>query len=115
MIKITIFKDRNGYIERYRVSGHAGYNIKGKDIVCAAVSALAQTTLISLVEVCDLPENKIDYVLDEEKGVLDVTLSKTIDISIRTKTEIVLKTLEVGIKSILEGYPEYITLKYREV
>lgn len=115
MIKITIFKDRNGYIERYRVSGHAGYNIKGKDIVCAAVSALAQTTLISLVKVCNLPENKIDYILDEKKGVLDVTLSKTIDMSIRLKTEIVLKTLEIGIKSILESYPEYVTLKYREV
>lgn len=114
MIKIIIFKDRKGYIEGYKVSGHADYDIKGKDIVCAAVSVLAQTTLISLVEVCNVPEKKIDYSIDD-KGFLNVTLPNTIDISTRMKTEIVLKTFEIGIKSILESYSEYITLKYREV
>lgn len=114
MIKIIIFKDRKGYIEGYKVSGHAGYDIRGKDIVCAAVSVLAQTTLISLIEVCNIPENKIDYSIDD-KGFLNVTLPNTIDISTRMKTEIVLKTFEIGIKSILESYSEYITLKYREV
>jgi len=115
MIKVTIFKDREGYIGRYNISGHAGYDIKGKDIVCAAVSVLAQTTLISLVEVCGVRENILDYEIDEKKGIIDVSLPKTIDRSLRMKTEIVLKTLEVGIKSILENYPEYVTLKYREV
>ncbi|MCF6465364.1 ribosomal-processing cysteine protease Prp [Clostridium sp. Cult2] len=115
MIKVTIFKDKKGYIGRYNISGHAGYDIKGKDIVCAAVSVLAQTTLVSLVEVCGVPEKEIDYTIDEENGIIDVTISKVIDDNLRMKTEIVLKTLEVGIKSILENYPEYVTLKYREV
>lgn len=115
MTEITIFKDIKGYIERYKISGHSGYDIKGKDIVCAAVSILGQTALISLVEVCGVRENEINYTIDDEKGIMDVTISKTIDKSIRRETEIVLKTLEVGIKAILESYPEYITLKYREV
>ncbi|GMG97246.1 ribosomal-processing cysteine protease Prp [Tepidimicrobium xylanilyticum] len=115
MIRITIFKDKLGHIERYYISGHAGYDIKGKDIVCAAVSILAQTTLMSLVEVCGVAEDEITYAIDGDKGIVDVTLPEHIEPSIRLKTETVLRTMELGIKSILEIYPEYVTLKYREV
>jgi hypothetical protein len=115
MIKVKIFKGKNGLIEGYYISGHAGYAIKGKDIICAAVSALAQTILISLVEVCSINEEEIDYFIDEEKGILSVNIPKTIDKDTRNKAEIVFKTLEVGIKSIIENYPEYVTLEYGEV
>lgn len=115
MIKVIIFKNKEGYIGKYNVSGHAGYDAKGKDIVCAAVSALAQTALISLVEVCDIEEKKIEYFIDEEKGVLDVNIPKIIDIDIRNKVEVVLRTLETGIKLIQKSYPEFIILEYGEV
>lgn len=115
MIKVTIFKNKDSYIEKYNVSGHSGYDVKGQDIVCAAISALAQTTLISLVEVCDIKEKEIEYFIDEEKGILDVNIPKTIDIDIRNKAEVVLKTLEIGIKSILKSYPEFVILEYGEV
>jgi hypothetical protein len=116
VIKVKIFKDKkNGFIERYNISGHAGYDVKGQDIVCAAVSALAQTVLISLVEVCGINEEKIDYLIDEGKGLLSVKVPKTIDIDTRNRAEIVLRVLEVGIKSIIENYPEYVTLEYGEV
>lgn len=115
MIKVIIFKNKDNYIEKYNISGHADYDIKGQDIVCAAVSALAQTTLISLVEVCGIEEKKIEYFIDEEKGILDVNIPKTIDIDIRNRSEIVLRTLEIGIKSIQTSYPEFVILKYEEV
>mgnify|MGYP001285148943 FL=1 len=115
MIKVKIFKDKDGFIEKYNISGHSGYDVKGQDIVCAAVSALAQTILISLVEVCGLKEKEIDYFIEEENGILNVEIPKTIDIDIKRDVQVVLKTLEVGIKSIIESYPEYVTLKYGEV
>lgn len=115
MIKVLIFKDKNGFVQRYSISGHAGYDIKGQDIVCAAVSVLAQTVLISLVEVCNIKEEDIDYFIDEKKGILDVYIPKTIDIDTRNKVQVILETLEVGIKSIIESYPEYVILEYGEV
>ncbi len=115
MIKVIIFINKEGYIGKYNISGHAGYDAKGKDIVCAAVSALAQTTLISLVEVCGIEENQIEYFIDEEKGILDVSIPQIIDIDTRDKTEVVLRTLEIGIKSIQKSYPEFIILEYGEV
>lgn len=115
MIKVKLFKNRTGYIEKYNITGHSGYDVKGQDIVCAAVSILAQTVLISLVEVCGIKEEEMDYLIDEKKGILDVNIPKAINADTRNKTEVILKTLEVGIKSIIESYPEYITLEYGEV
>jgi uncharacterized protein YsxB (DUF464 family) len=115
MIIAKIFKDKNANIKRYTIEGHANYDHYGKDIVCAAISVLSQTVLISLVKVCGLKEDKIKYSIDDEFGFLDVELPSNIEISILEKTQIVLKTLVVGINSVMESYPEYVTLEYREV
>lgn len=115
MIIARILKDKNNYIKRYTIEGHANYDDYGKDIVCAAISVLAQTTLISLVEVCGLEKKTIKYSIDDEFGFLDVNLPRNIEISILEKTQIVLKTLVVGINSVIESYPEYVTLEYGEV
>ncbi|MBZ2175354.1 ribosomal-processing cysteine protease Prp [Schnuerera sp. xch1] len=115
MIEVTIFKDNKGYIQKYNVSGHADYDVIGKDIVCAAVSMLAQTTLNSLIEVCKLTQDQVSYFIEDENGVLEVIISKKISMEVRDKVEIVLKTFEVGIKSIISNYSEYVTLKYKEV
>lgn len=112
MIEVKIYVDSEDNIIRYTISGHAGYHVKGQDIVCSAVSVLAQNTLNSLVEVCGVAEEKIDYFISEEKGFLDVTIPSKLDENTKIKAETVLKTLELGIKSIVENYPEYVTLKY---
>lgn len=115
MIEVTIYKNNNGSIEGYNVTGHAEYDVYGKDIVCAAVSVLAQTILISLVEVCNVEEEKINYNIDDKKGIVNVKIPQDIALNIANDMEIVLKTFEVGIKSIVENYSEYVTLKYKEV
>lgn len=112
MIKVKIFKDK-GFIRRYSILGHADFDVHGKDIVCAAVSILGHTTLRSLVDVCGLNENEISYKVDEETGYLDVKVLICFD-DIRIKnTQIVFNTLIVGIKSLVESYPKYVTLEYR--
>ena len=49
------------------IDGHAGYEEKGKDIVCAGVDALTQT-LVKSIE--DLTEDKIEY--DISPGRADI-------------------------------------------
>ena len=39
--------------ERIEISGHAGYAEPGKDIVCAAVTALTQTLIQSIENLTD--------------------------------------------------------------
>ena len=40
MIKVSIYKNENNVITGIKLTGHAEYSEKGKDIVCAAVSVL---------------------------------------------------------------------------
>lgn len=115
MIEGIFYKDKRGNIGGYRISGHSRYDVHGRDIVCAAVSALAQTTLIALVEVCEIDQDTLAYQVDEEKGIIDVRLPDVLGEDTGIKVETVLRTLEIGIKSIIESYPDYVTLKYREV
>jgi hypothetical protein len=48
MIKATFYRDSDGDYKGFNVSGHAGFANAGKDIVCAAVSALTINTVNSV-------------------------------------------------------------------
>ena len=97
----------------YNITGHAGYDTKGEDIVCAAISVLAQTVLLSLADVCNIEEKYIEYSIDE--GVMNVMISDDLDNDRYMEAEILLNTLEVGVRAIIENYPGYVTVGYREV
>ena len=58
MIKVVI-KDKN-----ITISGHANYDDYGKDIVCAAVSSIAITTVNNIISLDD----SVDY--EENSGLL---------------------------------------------
>ena len=79
------------------------------------MSALSQTALMSLVDVVGISEEDIDFYIEDQKGILDVSIPNILDKSTMKSAQVVLETLELGIKSIVEIYPEHVTLKYREV
>lgn len=54
MIKVTIYKDENGYIG-FEAKGHAEYAESGSDIICAAVSVLMTNTANSIESLTDDP------------------------------------------------------------
>lgn len=68
MIRARLARDPEGRIVRLLVRGHAGYAERGRDIVCAAVSAITQTALLGLEEHLGLrPEARIapgDFAVD---------------------------------------------------
>lgn len=115
MTYVEIFKDNDNNIKRYRIIDHTGYAEKGEDVVCAAVSVLAQTTLMALVEVVGLPEKDIEFIIDEAKPLLDVKLPENLREALNREAQILLRTFELGIEKIIESYGEYVTLSYREV
>ena len=62
MVKITFFK-RDGIYYGFRETGHAGYDEAGKDIVCAAVSAMTML-VINAIEVSY--NSSVEYSIDED-------------------------------------------------
>lgn len=114
MINVKIFRNKD-YITGFKIKGHADFQEYGKDIVCAAVAVLSQTSLMALVEVCGIDESKLNYKIDDETGFLEVNLPRNLNINVIEKSQIVLRTFELGVKSIVESYPNNVTLRNGEV
>lgn len=69
MIKVLV-KEKNSIIESVRITGHAGFDISGKDIVCAATSSITITTINAILK---LDHNAVDY---DSKNGLNITVKK---------------------------------------
>ena len=82
------------------MSGHAGYAASGKDIICAAVTALSITLFKSLT---DLTEDKIEY--DIQPGWVDIKYG---DLSEKAKT--LVDSFFIGICLIADEFSGYIRI-----
>ena len=100
MISIEI-KKNNTKIEEVSIKGHANYSDKGKDIVCAAVSAIA-TYSINLMEKFGFKINSI-----VEDGYVKMINNANSDI-----VDKIFETLEYSFNSLYEEYPRNIYLKH---
>ena len=99
MIKINIVNE-NKHIKKICIRGHAGYDVSGKDIVCAAVSATVLTT-INIIDClknnyinCIEEKDKLTIVVNDKDNTINKILSKMI----------------LLIKEIKENYPSYIEI-----
>lgn len=104
MIRVDLFRNEQGLITSYKVSGHAGFAEEGSDIICSAVSALTQAPLLGLERHLQL---KPSYVVNQEDGILEVALnSAPTDL-----TEAILVTMLYGLQSIERQCPQYVRIK----
>lgn len=93
MIK-AIFYQKDGITFGFSVTGHAGYDESGKDIVCAGVSALVINTINSLETFTD--DNIISRI--EEEGMTKVKIKGIVS----PESELLLKSLKhlVSVRSM---------------
>lgn len=92
------------------MSGHSGYAEAGKDIVCAAVSAIVQTAVLGLTDVVGL---EVEY--EQRPGKARCNLSEALSQDLREKANVILETMLCGLKSIEEGYGTYIKVEERRL
>lgn len=110
MIRAVIDRASSGEIIGFEVSGHSGYAEVGKDIVCAAVSAIVQTAILGLTDVVG-----IEVVYHQRSGKARCRLPEWLTGDLRREANIVLETMLCGLKSIQEGYGPYIKVEERRV
>ena len=103
MIEIEIYEEKDGRISAFSVQGHSGTAPKGRDIVCAGVSALSQTALLGLGRHF---HRKIDYHI-ETSGDLHMKLREAPD----DLSEAILRTMRLGIAEIEKAYPDGVRLR----
>lgn len=86
------------------VSGHAGYDVPGKDIVCAGVTALVQTFLLSVER---LTENKIQY--DISPGRADIKYR-----NLSEAGKLLTDSFFLGVCQIADEFPENVKIIDRD-
>lgn len=92
----------------FSVKGHAGLQLKGNDIVCAAVSALTQTAIVALENITGIRQD-----IRQQEGSLSSTFQCTdIDGEQRKAIEIIIYTMLLGLLEIRKQYPERIQVAW---
>lgn len=106
MVEVKFFYRNNEEISGFQIEGHAGFAKTGKDIVCSAISVLAQTAVIGLGEY--LQEGSFKYSISD--GYLKCILQNDLTAEENNAAQIILKTMYLGIKSIEEGYASHVRI-----
>ena len=99
MISICLYEcDETGLLEKFSVEGHAGYSAKGKDIVCAAISALTIATVNAL-------QSRFTVDMTESEGFISCSIRKP-DMA----SNLLTMAFKEGVKAISEQYEDYVKL-----
>ena len=108
MLNVIFYRTSEETVAGFFIKGHAGYAKSGRDIVCAAVTALAFNTVNSVEA---LTEDKFS-VEQGEDGYLKFMLLG----SPSSDAGLLLRSLLLGLTSVREEYGEkHIKIRFEEV
>ena len=99
MIKINI-KRENKSVYEIVIKGHANYDTYGNDIVCAAVSTMAITTVNGILAL----EDSLDY--EENSGLLIIRTKENTDVNQK-----LLENLITMLEELKSQYPKNIEIR----
>ena len=99
MIRIKIQRQEN-LIKEINLLGHALYDDYGKDIVCAGVSSLVQTLLVSIDS---LAEDKIKYEISP--GRADIYYG-----NLSEKSRTLVDSFFIGVGLIADDFPDTVRI-----
>ncbi len=107
MVRVTFYQNPSQQLVGFDCSGHAEY-AQGDDIVCAGVSALVITCINSIET---LTEDRFTCRSEAENGDIAFRLSE----GFGEKSQLLLKSLLLGLEEMEESYADYIDLIIEEV
>ncbi len=97
VFRAAFFGDRRRWLG-FRIAGHADFDDPGRDIVCAAVSALSQAAVIGITEVVGVPAT-----WNRDAGELSLDLP--FDDGYLEATDVLLETVYLALADLSEQYP----------
>lgn len=108
---VTFLKRSDGALLGYRANGHSGYAEAGADIVCAAISALTQTTLNGLKNVLKAP---VMFDQDDDGAFIEAILTPEASEDQIWQAQLLLVTLLEGLQAIQREYPRNLRIIFKE-
>jgi uncharacterized protein len=107
MINVKFTRNSKNQIVGFSLSGHAGFDQYGKDILCAGVSTLSQGIVNGLTEVVKI---KPLLTINEGDGVLKCDLPSNLSDYDMDRAQLLLLTLEINLTDLQKSYKKYINI-----
>lgn len=109
MIEITIHRTGAGKIQSFEISGHAFFAERGKDIVCAGVSAVSVGAINAVHALTGItPE------IENKEGFLRCVIPEERSEDINEKVQLLLEGMVVSLQSIEEEYGKHIKMTFKK-
>ncbi len=110
MTQVTIYtSSSSGEVVGFRAEGHAGYADAGYDIVCAAASVLIINTVNSIEQ---FTKDSCVAEADEDNTVIQLMVKSS---SQSAELKVLLSALVLGLKTIADDNPNYLSITFEEV
>lgn len=107
MIVAEVRRNPAGRVTGFTVTGHSGQAAHGKDIVCAAVTALSETAVLGLRHVAvALPQ------VEMEDGFLRCELPP-LEGEQETRAQAIVETMVLGLRDIARDYKRHLRVSER--
>lgn len=100
MIKVKVEKTNDKY-QKITMTGHAMYDDYGKDIVCAAASSIATTSVNGILS---LNKESLSYSVNDKGLIIEVVTTDN-------TTQTLINNMVSLLKDLEEQYPENIEVK----
>ena len=106
MVTITITRGQDGRIRHFAVSGHAKYADRGKDIVCAGVSAVTVGAVNAIEKLTGLVP-----AAEMRSGWLSADAPESEDAAKDSVVQLLLEGMMAALESIVDEYGKYVSIK----
>ncbi len=106
MIKIVISKKDN-LILSIQATGHSGYAVAGKDIVCAAVSILTQNLADGLKTIQNISPS---VTLEEDTPYIKISLENNSKQEVMA-AQVLMRYTQLGLKQVADQFKKYVDYK----
>jgi uncharacterized protein YsxB (DUF464 family) len=109
MIGITINRTESDAILSFEISGHAFFANRGKDIVCAGVSAVSVGAINAVHALTGVTPK-----IEQGEGFLRCVIPEKLSEDINEKVQLLLEGMAVSLRTIEEEYGEHIKITFKK-
>ena len=105
---ITVIVDRKSEDRTIRgiyVSGHAGYSVSGKDIVCASISTLCYMAANALEDICGYSTDDTADIRESEGDdvFFRISVPETGSEEMKNNAQVIMRTAELGMINVAQS------------
>ena len=110
MIRITIYRTESGKFKSFEMNGHALFADRGKDIVCAGVSAVSVGAINAVHELTGVTPD-LEHRAD---GLLRCVVPEELPEDIHEKVQLIFEAMVISLRSIEEEYGKHIKITFKK-